>query len=244
MIIFIFLPPSPPPCQTDSPRYNSPSLLLNKNATIQGSEIKYVFCGLIYCDPEKYWVDMWYKDPYSGNSFYVNGQEGSKCDSLDGRCFECEVNITSIKPITNPITLYVDAMYNSKGSTSNSPDWVDYKFLTLCPSDGRCYNECGAYLECDRKSPGSWREGNIKKICDSNCVYSFVYCSDLNNDGKINMLDIGTVARAFGMVSDNPLWNPNIDLNNDGKINMFDVGTVARNFGANNSTDSPLPWPC
>jgi hypothetical protein len=63
-------------------------------------------------------------------------------------------------------------------------------------------------------------------------------------DGKVDMRDVGNVARAFQSVynsSDGMYWhqvpcsacphNPNLDINNDGIIDMKDIATVARQFG-------------
>jgi dienelactone hydrolase len=45
------------------------------------------------------------------------------------------------------------------------------------PIDNLCYKTCGASLECEGKSPNTkWCDGNTKKVCDSNCQYSFENC--------------------------------------------------------------------
>jgi parallel beta-helix repeat protein len=54
---------------------------------------------------------------------------------------------------------------------------------------------------------------------------------DINYDGKVDMKDIGAVARAFGEFPGRPRWNPAYDINGDNKIDMRDIATVARNFG-------------
>jgi hypothetical protein len=54
---------------------------------------------------------------------------------------------------------------------------------------------------------------------------------DLNGDGKVDMRDIGYVARRFGCDPGSTLWDPNADFNSDGKIDMKDIAIVARNFG-------------
>jgi hypothetical protein len=54
---------------------------------------------------------------------------------------------------------------------------------------------------------------------------------DVNADGKVDMKDVGYVARRFMCVPGDPLWDVNADLNGDEKINMVDIGTVARHFG-------------
>jgi parallel beta-helix repeat protein len=50
-------------------------------------------------------------------------------------------------------------------------------------------------------------------------------------DGKVDMRDVGSVARIFGAKSPDPEYNPNFDIDDNGKIDMKDVGTVARHFG-------------
>ena len=50
-------------------------------------------------------------------------------------------------------------------------------------------------------------------------------------DGKVNMRDIGAIARCFGSQEGDPEYNANYDIVYDGKINMRDVGLAARHFG-------------
>ena len=54
---------------------------------------------------------------------------------------------------------------------------------------------------------------------------------DVNGDFKVDMKDIGYVAKRFGITPTSPLWDPNADINDDGKIDMKDIGTAAKNFG-------------
>ncbi len=54
---------------------------------------------------------------------------------------------------------------------------------------------------------------------------------DINADGKVDMRDVGYVARRFMCVAGDPLWDANADFNSDEKIDMVDIGTVARHFG-------------
>jgi hypothetical protein len=48
---------------------------------------------------------------------------------------------------------------------------------------------------------------------------------------KIDMKDIGYIAKRFGLPPSDPLWDSDADLNNDGKVDMKDIGTVAKYFG-------------
>lgn len=54
---------------------------------------------------------------------------------------------------------------------------------------------------------------------------------DLNDDGKVNVLDLGVAAKSFGSYPGHPRWNPAADTNNDGRVNMIDIIIIAKNFG-------------
>ena len=53
--------------------------------------------------------------------------------------------------------------------------------------------------------------------------------TDVNGDGKVDILDLVSVASNFGKpVSDE---NANVDVNNDGEINILDLVQIAQDFG-------------
>jgi hypothetical protein len=54
--------------------------------------------------------------------------------------------------------------------------------------------------------------------------------ADIQGDGRVNMWDVGTVARLFGIILNSANWNPRTDVIQDGVIDMKDVGYVARCF--------------
>jgi hypothetical protein len=54
---------------------------------------------------------------------------------------------------------------------------------------------------------------------------------DLNNDGIVDMQDLGIVGKAFASYPGNSRWNPNADLNDDNFVDMPDLAMVGRNFG-------------
>ena len=54
---------------------------------------------------------------------------------------------------------------------------------------------------------------------------------DINGDDKVDITDVGLVAKAFGSNSARPRWNSTCDLNGDGRVDIQDVARVARNFG-------------
>jgi len=54
---------------------------------------------------------------------------------------------------------------------------------------------------------------------------------DLNQDFRIDMLDLSIAARSFGAVIGSAYWDPRADLNADSKIDMRDITTIAIHFG-------------
>jgi Dockerin type I domain len=55
--------------------------------------------------------------------------------------------------------------------------------------------------------------------------------ADVNQDGRVDILDLATVAVAFGSTPGSPNWNPAADLNHDANINILDLAIVAAAFG-------------
>jgi hypothetical protein len=90
-----------------------------------------------------------------------------------------------------------------------------------------------------------WSKGNYTLYCQASPVpgetdtsdnaYQGLFVvsilGDINGDCKVDMKDVGYVARRFQIGPTSPLWNPNADINDDLKIDMRDIGTVARHFG-------------
>src|SRR2546426_1284992 len=54
---------------------------------------------------------------------------------------------------------------------------------------------------------------------------------DVNGDCKVSVVDLATVALAYGSKPGSPNWNPNADVTGDGIVNIIDLATVAINYG-------------
>jgi len=63
-----------------------------------------------------------------------------------------------------------------------------------------------------------------KRLC-------FVPQPDVGEDGTVNIIDIATVATAFGCKPGDERWNPVTDMDMNGILNIIDIANVARNFG-------------
>lgn len=57
------------------------------------------------------------------------------------------------------------------------------------------------------------------------------YLCDVNHDGRVNILDLATVAYIYGSKSGDENWRPEINVNRDLVINILDLSTVAFEFG-------------
>lgn len=54
---------------------------------------------------------------------------------------------------------------------------------------------------------------------------------DVNQDGIVDIVDVGIVALAFGSDPSKPNWDPRADVNYDGVINIFDLVLETIHFG-------------
>jgi len=67
---------------------------------------------------------------------------------------------------------------------------------------------------------------------------------DANYDGKVNMKDVGLIAKSFGASYGPPVdprWIFECDVNNDRQTDMKDIGRVAASFGKTSMTWAPQP---
>jgi len=103
------------------------------------------------------------------------------------------------------------------------------------------YDGADAYRGLYQNETGSDGIGDAPVVLDGNNTDHYPLMTpwtessgpvgDINGDGKVDMKDVGYVARRFMCVHGDPLWDATADFNSDGKINMVDIGTVARHFG-------------
>jgi parallel beta-helix repeat protein len=83
------------------------------------------------------------------------------------------------------------------------------------------------------------RIGDLAYIIDENNFdpypliypYGFVPKPDVTEDGTVNIIDIATVATAFGCEPGDERWNPMTDMDMNEIVNIIDIADVARNFG-------------
>jgi hypothetical protein len=66
---------------------------------------------------------------------------------------------------------------------------------------------------------------------DVSGVTATLLTGDVNNDNKVDIIDLGVLADAFNSTPTGSQWNANADLNGDDKVNILDLGLLADNFG-------------
>jgi hypothetical protein len=54
---------------------------------------------------------------------------------------------------------------------------------------------------------------------------------DVNDDGKVDLVDVYRVEMAYGSYPGHPRWDPDCDMNGDLKIGLIDYYTVTKNYG-------------
>jgi len=54
---------------------------------------------------------------------------------------------------------------------------------------------------------------------------------DVDGDGKIEIIDLVLVVKAYGSYPGHPRWNPNADTNCDGKVDIQDLVLLIKHFG-------------
>jgi hypothetical protein len=110
---------------------------------------------------------------------------------------------------------------------------------TGAPIFSKTYNLNVAFDSTDRASfvlaaPTSFATIGISCTANTqatiNCMAS--QNPDVNNDGRVEIIDVAIVAFAFGSTPGSPQWNPAADLDLNGIVNIIDVASVSYDFGA------------
>jgi hypothetical protein len=78
--------------------------------------------------------------------------------------------------------------------------------------------------------------GNTSDSCPLMKPYEWLQ-GDVNYDAVVNILDLFTIAKAFGSSIYDARWNPICDLNNDKTIDILDIFEVASRF------KKEMSWP-
>jgi hypothetical protein len=152
-----------------------------------------------------------------------------------GQGYGLNVNVTAANQGAYTETFNVTVYANTTYVTSQNvtlPSATSTTLALTCNTTGLAY---GNYTT----SAYAWLASGQTNASNNNYTGGWVIVSLVGDvygpngwpDGKVNMLDIGAIARAFGTTTGNPRYNPNYDINGDGKIDMKDIAIAAKNFG-------------
>jgi peptide/nickel transport system substrate-binding protein len=117
-------------------------------------------------------------------------------------------------------------------------DWVNGWYYNQAYPGGYYYNRWKWYYITPALYNVSYTFAGLNQPNSTNLP------ADVTYDGKVDITDVATVAKAFGSIYGPPIslrWVFRGDLNNDRKIDITDVATCAKQFGKK-ATPQPGTW--
>jgi len=177
-----------------------------------------------------------------GNGFY-EFQIGNQWGRINDIITVCECNQTKRQRQSEEMTIQQDSSeWTIIGTDYNKSDGWNIEWNTTQVPDG--FYVIGAFVVDEDGNQGM----------NTTLVYVNNHPSDLNKDGKVNILDLYGVARAFGArhiidpshprycrfwhdppcIAPPPMGcphDPRCDVNRDNMINIIDIYKVAKDFG-------------
>jgi ABC-type branched-subunit amino acid transport system substrate-binding protein len=106
-------------------------------------------------------------------------------------------------------------------------------------------NWTGTYA---RSHVTQWQAGRSEVVVPVNQIYSKKWAippwmyplkTDINYDGKTNIMDISVAAKAYATKPGDPRWDKEADVDFNGQINIVDLAKIAKDFGK--QITLPLP---
>jgi len=171
----------------------------------------------------------------SGNDIRFNGRNGiliiesTGCVVTRNHVFSNERGIMFYDAFGNMIyhNNIIDSSEQQAGDVRSGNTWYDGY-----PSGGNYWSDHNSPDE-DLDKIGDdpyFIEGNSDRY-PLVYPYGFVPKPDVNEDAIINIVDIATVAKAYGCKPGDSNWNPIADMDTDETINILDIATVAKDYG-------------
>ena len=114
----------------------------------------------------------------------------------------------------------------------------------FCPESGPTWTQ--GYV---RSMVAQWQVGRLEVVCPVDkplytkkwAIPPWMYAlkTDTNYDGKVDIKDIATAAKAFGTQPGDTRWEKESDVVLDNRIDIKDIASIAKDFGK--SVTLPLP---
>ena len=162
------------------------------------------------------------------NGTFINEVPGAEMEEVLGtQLFHIPLNLTYSVQIngTGTGTLGIDAVVPISDSKVKV---VSYVNISITPS----FKAIGV-LSGVEVLPFLRLETEVIKptVAEELDVSEITFPTDLNKDGRVNIMDIAIVAKAFGSKPGDPNWNEIADLDKNEIINIIDISMVAKDFG-------------
>lgn len=156
-------------------------------------------------------------------------------------------NTLPSKTVTNDTTVYINVTVENHGEFAETFNVTVYydtvtigtqtvanltvgSAITLTFTWNTMVVPAGSYLISTTATtvPGETNTG------DNSYVYGYIIetiLGDVTGEGKVDILDIATIASAYGSYPGHPKWKPNADLDNNNRIDILDIAKAAKNYG-------------
>jgi hypothetical protein len=147
-----------------------------------------------------------FRDPSWANGFY-------------DWCWGLDAGIQDATSVESSTILASSPTFFSEKWSMGYPGWIHTSY------DNSTSTATSSWVEADDL------EDHVRVAALSITRITLPLSGDVNHDGKVDMRDIGMVARAFGVRSTDPEWDPDLDIVKDNVIDMRDIGHAASQFG-------------
>jgi hypothetical protein len=159
------------------------------------------------------------------------------------------INIAPSKTITNDTTVYINVTAKNNGETGTPSQTFSITLqygtktigtqtvanLTVGSTKTLTFTwdtmlvSAGTYLISAMATtvPG---ETNTENNVEATVIIETIL-GDVTGDGKVDIIDIATIASAYYTHLGDPKWNGNADLDNSKLIDILDIAMAAKNYG-------------
>ncbi len=122
----------------------------------------------------------------------------------------------------------VQGAYAGLGNLSANPNLTADLHL---PPTSPCLNTGDpAYLPATGETDIDWQPRVIAGRVDIGAD-EWTYAGDINGDGHVDVVDLLTLAQAWGTIRGDAPYDPRSDLNSDGSVDVIDLLMLAENWG-------------
>ena len=163
----------------------------------------------------------------------------SSSSALDPSTFQSTVffvdgiNITSLLcPIGTKTVVADNGVALTPGEVAYNPEQGTLKFYKYVDGYGNVASEGDALIKGNHSLSASYFKLDTKFIFNTTTTASYESRYDINNDGRIDDLDLMLLSKALGSSRGDLNYLAAADFNNDGMVNQQDLDLFSKYFGA------------